>query len=335
MIPDAYAITYTAVADGIWYDDATWGKSNPGNPNSDDEVIIPDGIIVTLTKDVTNDGTITVDGELDLSASKITNTESGIVDVNNYLIIGNSGTLENDKGTININEGGDGILISAGGLLENKNSISVLNIGNSFIDNYGTISNTGTIQCISNTEPEINNFGTITNNGGAILGNSANFYLYNEGGTITNDGTITATIEQYGASLFTNQNSGIIIDDSDDSYIENNGGTFDNDGTIHVGDFNNNFIFENHGTLILNNFFNGEAGTTFTTFSGSTSTINRFENTATITNGGVFSTNVGSLNYGTIVNDGTFTNAGTFGNFGPFTNNGTFEQKATVGKSVV
>ena len=281
MIPDAYAITYTAVADGIWDDDATWNPSKPGNPTVDDEVIIPSGITVTVTKDVSNDGIITVDGLLDLNPKKIANKEFAIININSQIIISDGGTLQNDKGTINVNEGGDGILISAGGLLENKNILSVLNIGNSFIDNYGTISNTGTIQSLLNTEPEINNFDTITNNGGAILGTSANFYLYNEGGTITNDGTITATIEQYGASLFTNANSGIIIDSNDDSYIENNGGTFDNDGTIDIGDFNNNSVFETHGTLTLNNFFNGEAGTTFTTFVGSTSTINRFENTAT------------------------------------------------------
>lgn len=206
--------TFVAVQNGSWDEPATWGGvSAPSVVDSDDTVIIPEGITV-FSSPVENSGRIIVNGSV-LVVSILNNKEGGIIENNGEVEVWtgnlqNSGAIENHGGfsvslgplynsglihntgnfasgvfmtssTINtgtiVNDGSFSFTHSGNdGTIVNNGSFEIAGIGGT---NNGLLNNTGMLV----VRTEFTNWGTVNNLDGATLQNDN---VINNTGTIVN-----------------------------------------------------------------------------------------------------------------------------------------------------
>ncbi|WP_299768632.1 FG-GAP-like repeat-containing protein [uncultured Dokdonia sp.] len=352
--------TFTAsVEGGFWSQGSSWeGGVSPGfNVNSNATVIIPAGRSVSLiTSNFTNNGTIQLEGVLNISGSGnpdvITIINNGNITINSggFLVYVNQDTSVFNKDVITNN----GTFINSGlidapiitarqrefnntltGVFRNLNGTlrRRLNID---ITNEGTIENTGIIEglhSLTNNGSITNGAGNLTINPALIDANRPNDGIGNldnlAGGTIVNAGTITIRSEFNSSEDFTAAtNLGTITNQS--------GGTISIQRFLNaLVSFTNDATLNNNGTLTINNASltnNSQLNSTFSIINNGTLNNNAtIQNTGgSIQNSGAFTNSgFGTLNNditSSIVNTGTFVNNGQLINAGGgITNNaGTF-----------
>lgn len=152
---------------------------------------------------------------------------------------------------------------------------SVTATGDVLVNSTGTVTNKGTL---SADGAITNSAGSITNSTGGTISTDSDFL--NDGGTLTNTGTITVgrIFDNTGGSLTNNGTLTVT------SLFDNNSGTLINPGTLSIGTkySSNGGTLQNSGSLTTTDDFENSFGST--------------TNTGTITVGGNFdNTNSGSL----------------------------------------
>lgn len=241
--------TFTAVQNGDWNDPDTWGGVVPGVGN---DKIIPIGITVDITGDLNNYGIIDNFGTINNNAGP-SDTLLNLGTINNGGIININSTFEIEfengfGGTLNNN---------IGGILNNNGEIN--NEGGGTLNNNdgGTINNNadGTIK--NDASGIINNYADINNSGNIIIRTALNTSVtgvgsFNNYANIFNFNSITilnsGVINNYGK--INNELEEPINPEIKPTINNNNGGTINNDGEI-----NNEFrgIIENNNGSTFNN----------------------------------------------------------------------------------
>ena len=281
----------------------------------DNTLIINTDAFVTLGDELTNNGTLVVDGGFGQSAGTYDNYGTTIVNgtfdvwgpVNNYTpngtIVVNVNMEINNGGELNNNQtmdiGSDGIVDIVDGTMRNygtitnKNSITVgadgefYNYSNNTVINQGSIEIAGTFENGDGADHP----GRFVNEGVVELTDAGAFNNKSNG-----------TFENKAGATFTYDDGGYLYDAQN-----TNDGSFTNSGTMRLYKFSNNGSFINNSSLVSSNFTNGSGGT--------------------VNNNGDFTANSSSSNEGTFNNNagGTFTNTYTVNNTGTFSNYGTFD----------
>jgi hypothetical protein len=353
-LDDAFAETFTSVANGAWDSAGTWqdGMGDPGVPGPADTKFI--NHIVTMSSPVTNDGQIQMGGTLIIDSTFTNNgfydgmTTNGLlsfggnITVTSNGLVQNNGLYDNLSGTTTtIDDGGqffnnfadgnahfhnEGATVIVNGNLTNHGDIHQLTDGVMTIN--GMLTNSGSGAIFDNRIDATLSTSPFTNNSQGIIINESNGTITNHlGATITNDGNL---VNRSGGVI---NNAGFITN--------NNSGTgFLNSGTvINTGTFTNNaseggFTNINGGTInntgfITNTGFNdseitNNSGCTINNNFGGTITNNsggRIENTS----GGIINNNFGGIinnNFGSGIRNhsgSSFTNGGTIFSTGGIT----------------
>lgn len=226
-----------------------------------------------------------------------------------------------------------------------NDGIIILN-GTMIIESLVELTNNNIIDIDVDAEAEISNSGTIINNAAGSIGDTtSSLHILNNGGTITNFGTISSNIFQSGNALLNNTNDAFLVDSQEQETelsIEDTSQLI-NDGTIDVASLNiQDAIIDNKNTITAIDsslsgstaeFYNSNAGVV--TVDSLDTSGNIFENE------GIFTVNQEFINSMLVENIGNlaiFTNSGefentsvfdnqidaTFNNQGVITNEGTF-----------
>lgn len=226
-----------------------------------------------------------------------------------------------------------------------NDGIIILN-GTMIIESLVELTNNNIIDIDVDAEAEISNSGTIINNAAGSIGDTtSSLHILNNGGTITNFGTISSNIFQSGNALLNNTNDAFLVDSQEQETelsIEDTSQLI-NDGTIDVASLNiQDAIIDNKNIITAIDsslsgstaeFYNSNAGVV--TVDSLDTSGNIFENE------GIFTVNQEFINSMLVENIGNlaiFTNSGefentsvfdnqidaTFNNQGVITNEGTF-----------
>jgi hypothetical protein len=321
--PSAAAGTYTAVTSGNWENPATWGGVVPAH---DGNIMIPDGIAVTITSGVgvvlnhatlTNAGFLFVAGILTLDDGTTVQTPAS----GELWLFG--GTMQLSSGSVGVTA--DQARINNAGKLMNSGGVIDLGVWTELI-NTGTVYNDGEFS--EAIRAEVHNRGTFENVGHVemfhVSGSNGPIpaWFFNEGGTFDNSDSL-AVVTMGGT--FTNStygfNNGHVI----------NRGTIDVDGsTGHHGALGNVGagapVIDNYGVItvdtnLVNNYSSGNlihnhAGAQLTLSGNDVHNLSgtlRNDNGATITIVGPLGT---VDNRAVIDNDGLISNSGVLSNLG-------------------
>ena len=121
-----------------------------------------------------------------------------------------------------------------------NDGIIILN-GTMIIESLVELTNNNIIDIDVDAEAEISNSGTIINNAAGSIGDTtSSLHILNNGGTITNFGTISSNIFQSGNALLNNTNDAFLVDSQEQETelsIEDTSQLI-NDGTIDVASLN-------------------------------------------------------------------------------------------------
>lgn len=269
-----------------WNSNATLNNTftlNPGNPNNQGITMDTGGNTGILGQ------AITVLGKL---------IKKGIGKLK--LLVGgqNSGILEIQEGTFTTE--GD-LTNNVGATISNSGTFN--NISHLF--NYGNFTNN--VNSTLNAGDGFSNSGTLTNNG--VM--TSNFFGNEVGANLTNNGTITYSVDTIINNNGNFNNNANAIVNNNGNFSNNVDSNFNNSGTLNNASFYNDGTFINNQNGIINNNSVFANRGTFTNNAGATiNNLNLFENDngATLNN----AVNARIQNNGTFVNRGSLTGNGSF-----------------------
>ena len=287
----------------------------PGTPVLEPEILSGNSLAVASVAIFTN-STLTIAATSTLTVNG-GNTTSG-----NLASVANSGTLQNN-GTIRIgNSPTTGIvyygIANSGGIITNSStgSISIERASESYIHQTlaGTFTNAGTLTVGSSSNSSsfgILNLATFNNTGTLTINNFTTVGFYNTTGTLTNSGQINITAINstdrglQNQNIITNNACGKIIVLKGDLANAGSSGSITNMGLIQIENNLNNIVpFTNNSVLK----YGGILGTVAVTNNQSSSIIVKNTPTPIFTYGGTYN---GTVN-GIYTNAAATTSAGTF-----------------------
>lgn len=174
----ANAATFTAVVSGNWSSAATWGGTAPTGTVSNDNIVIPSGLTVTMDMDVTFTGNLILPNTFNVNGT-LTNTTNNWLTITQGALTG-SGTVSIKR--VNFTNTGTSAFTGTMnvGILNNSAStlgfVAIANVSDSLILESGilTLNNTSNLSLLANATIRVNS-GSLTNSGGVFgLANSYN-----------------------------------------------------------------------------------------------------------------------------------------------------------------
>ncbi len=318
-----------------------------------------------------NSGTVEVSGTLDLyggdvisvtgsfgSSGSFNNTGSVIINSGSTLVVGEGGVgsvLDVTSGTLSIPSGvtllvGDSgeLMVGAGAALRNYGQITlqaadayghpggaVASSGIIYNEAGGTMADNSGAEVVVNQGGELSNSGTLTVDG--LLSNTGTMI---NGGTLTDEGTVSnhGSVVNYGAITVTDYAT----------VVNNAGGTLTNSGTITIS---SGVLINNSGGVIVEDSggtIDNVAGTIDNNSGGSISNRaggviddksaaymdnnkgGNLTNSGEIESQGTFTTNGNVTNLGSVTSSGTITNSGLIQNNGSLTTSGVVTSTGTI-----
>jgi hypothetical protein len=253
---------FTAVTSGDWTNAATWGGVAPGANVTGQDIIIPNGITVTMDIDVTFNGLLnafTVDGILNTSTNNGLVMESGAFggdgDVNIQRLEFNLLSTSSFTGTLILKE-----LVNDGALVTFTSDITVSDTLNLL---SGTITlNTGANLAVQTNATVRRDDGSIVI-GGGVFNSGSNYHVLYVGSSKTTGVEINSTTIQ-NVYLQMDNNSQTVTLGSD---LEVNGTLQMNMGILSIG--SNELTISGNLNVVSGSMFSGSATSMFTIESSS------------------------------------------------------------------